>query len=55
MLIEWEVHHLHISQHVQADGFVERDDPLLFTVFHTADAYLLDIMTHKDFNRDHIL
>ncbi|KJS34788.1 MAG: hypothetical protein VR70_16970 [Rhodospirillaceae bacterium BRH_c57] len=55
MLIEWEVHHLHISQQLQPDGFVERDDPLLFAVFHRADAYLLDVMTHRDFNRDHIL
>ncbi len=55
MLIEWEVYHLHISQQMRSDGFVERDDPLLFAVFHSADAYLLDIMTHKDFNRDHIL
>lgn len=55
MLIEWEVHHLHISQQMQADGFVERDDPLLFAVFNRADAYLIDIMTHRDFNRDHVL
>ncbi|MGE0716709.1 MAG: hypothetical protein AB7P02_14815, partial [Alphaproteobacteria bacterium] len=55
MLIEWDVHHLHISQQLQADGFVERDDPLLFAVFHKGEAYLLDVMTHKDFNRDHIL
>lgn len=55
MLIEWEVHHLHISQQMRSDGFVERDDPLLFAVFHGGDAYLLDIMTHRDFNRDHIL
>lgn len=55
MLIEWEVHHLHISHQLRPDGFVERDDPLLFAVFHEADAYLLDVMTHRDFNRDHIL
>jgi len=55
MLIEWEVHHLHISQQMQSDGFVARGNPLLFAVFHRAEAYLLDIMTHQDFNRDHIL
>ncbi|RRO01790.1 hypothetical protein [Pectobacterium aquaticum] len=55
MLLEWEVYHLHISQQMRSDGFVERGDPLLFAVFHQSDAYLLDIMTHKDFNRDHIL
>ena len=55
MLIEWEVHHLHISQEMQQNGFVKRDGPLLFAVFHSNDAYVLDVMTHKDFNRDHIL
>ncbi|MDH7806859.1 MULTISPECIES: hypothetical protein [unclassified Rhizobium] len=55
MLLEWEVHHLHISQAIEADGFVTRDDPLLFVVFHEQDAYVLDLMTHHDFNRDHIL
>lgn len=33
MLIEWDVHHLHISQELQQNGFVKRDDPLLFVVF----------------------
>lgn len=55
MLNDWRVHHLHISQNIQSDGFVKRDDPLLFVVFHMKDAYLLDIMTHNDFNRDHVL
>jgi len=55
MLIEWEVHHLHISQKMRSDGFVERGNPLLFAVFHVFDAYLIDVMTHDDFNRDHIL
>lgn len=55
LLIEWAVHHLHISQDVQPNGFVKRDDPLLFAVFHPSDAYLIDVMTHTDFNRDHVL
>lgn len=55
MLIEWEVHHIHISQEMQPDGFVKRGNPLLFAVFHREDAYLLDVMTHADFNRNHIL
>lgn len=55
MLIEWDVHHLHVSQELQPNGFVKRDDPLLFAVFHQKEAYLLDVMAHGDFNRDHIL
>ena len=55
MLLDWEVHHLHISQKMRADGYVERDDPLLFVVFRRDTAYVLDLMTHHDFSRDHIL
>lgn len=55
MLNEWEVHHLHISQVIEADGFVQRDDPLLFVMFRGDKAYVLDLMTHHDFNRDHVL
>jgi len=55
MLIEWHVHHLHISQTMEPNGFVERDGPLLFVVFRQDVAFVLDLMTHSDFNRDHIL
>ncbi|WP_279483204.1 hypothetical protein [Aureimonas sp. SK2] len=55
MLLEWHVHHLHISRTMQADGYVQRDGPLLFVVFLPDAAYILDLMTHADFNRDHIL
>lgn len=55
MLLEWHVHHLHISQKMEPNGFVERDGPLLFVVFLPDVAYILDLMTHADFNRDHIL
>ncbi len=55
LLNEWEVHHLHISRQYEPSGeFVERGDPLLFVVFREADAYVIDLMTHGDFNRDHI-
>ncbi len=44
----WGVHHLHISSTVEADGFVKRDDPLLFVSFTADAAYLIDILTHTD-------
>ncbi len=54
-LNNWGVHHLHISSIVEADGFVKRDGPLLFIVFKTDVAYLIDIMKHGDWTRDHVL
>lgn len=55
MLNDWGVHHLHISSVVEADGFVKRDDPLLFVSFRPHAAYLIDIMKHGDWTRDHVL
>jgi len=55
MLNDWGVHHLHISSTVEADGFVKRDGPLLFVSFTPDAAYLIDIMTHGDWTRDHVL
>jgi hypothetical protein len=49
LLNEWGIHHLHISTTTEADGFVERDDPLLFAMFEPETAYLLEIGTHSSF------
>jgi hypothetical protein len=61
MLNDWGVHHLHISTQIDPDGFVSRgkkknaDEPLLFAAFSQKAAYLIDIMKHGDWNREHIL
>jgi hypothetical protein len=55
MLNDWGVHHLHISTQVEADGFVLRDRHLLFAVFRPQAAYLIDVMQHGDWARDHVL
>lgn len=46
MLNDWGVHHLHLSAHIESDGFAERTGPLLFAVIKNNDAYLIDIMDH---------
>ncbi len=55
MLNDWGVHHLHISMQVEADGYVKRDDPLLFAIFRPKAAYLIDVMGHGDWTRDHLV
>jgi hypothetical protein len=55
MLSAWGIHHLHFSQIVDADGFVKRDGPIIFAVFRLDRAYLIDIMTHKDWTRTHVI
>jgi hypothetical protein len=49
LLNEWGIYHFHLSTIVESDGFVERDDPLLFVMVRPGKAYLIDIGTHKTF------
>lgn len=55
MLSAWGIHHLHTSQVVESDGFVERDGYIVFAVFKHDAAYLIDLMTHKDWVNEHVL
>jgi hypothetical protein len=62
LLNDWGVHHLHLSTKLDKDGFVDRkrkrSDPpklLLFAVFRSDDAYLIDLMQHGDWTRAHLL
>ncbi|MCR6732610.1 MAG: hypothetical protein NVV83_00190 [Afipia sp.] len=55
LLNDWNVHHLHLSTTVQSDGFVERTGPLLFAVFTQDTAYLIDIVDHGGWTREHVI
>jgi hypothetical protein len=55
LLNDWGVHHLHLSTRLGADGFVKRTEHLLFATFGSQDAYLIDIMKHGDWTREHVL
>ena len=50
LLNEWGVHHLHPAQAINADGFSERSDDLVFAVFREQAAYVIDLGTHGSFN-----
>ncbi len=55
LLNDWGVHHLHISTTVEADGFVERDGPLIFAAFKEQTAYLIDVMSHQNWTNEHLI
>jgi hypothetical protein len=46
MLYDWGLHHLHLSDQLDGDGFVTRTEDLLFAGFLHDDAYLIDIAPH---------
>lgn len=51
LVAEWNIHHLHLSTVVGADGFVGRTQDLLFANFQPNDAYLIAIYAHRDWTR----
>jgi hypothetical protein len=55
MLSAWGIHHLHFSQVVEPDGFVKRGGPIIFAMFRSDKAFLIDIMTHNDWARKHVI
>lgn len=55
MLNAWGVHHLHFSQEVEPDGFVRRDGPIIFAVFRSDKAFMIDIMSHDDWTSDDVI
>lgn len=55
LLNDWGIHHLHISMNVEADGFVEHGDPLLFAIFKSERTYFIDVLSHRDFADDRLI
>jgi|HubBroStandDraft_4_1064222.scaffolds.fasta_scaffold00009_90 hypothetical protein len=55
MLNDWQVHHLHLSGLIETDGFVTRDEPLLFAVFTGRDAYLIDVYDHRSWTKESVV
>jgi hypothetical protein len=47
MLNDWDIHHLHISNRIDEDGFVMRTPDLLFVVFRPRAAFVLGIYDHN--------
>lgn len=46
LLAEWGIHHLHLSDQIDGDGFVKRTDDVLFAIFKDDAAYLIGIYGH---------
>lgn len=43
LLNDWGIHHLHISNQVENDGFVMRTGPLLFSIFTQDKSFLVEV------------
>ncbi len=46
LLFHYGIHHLHLSNETDADGFVKRSDYLLFAVVKPEDVFFVDVRRH---------
>lgn len=48
MLWDYAIHHFHLTRNIEASGFVERSDYLLFAIVTEDEAFFLDVRSHRD-------
>lgn len=46
LMVDWGLHHLHLSINVEADGFVSRTENVLFAKVTEAALYFVDVLPH---------
>jgi hypothetical protein len=55
LLTDWGIHHLHLGETIESDGFVERSRCLLFVFIKGTTAYLVDVLEHRGSFTNHQL
>ena len=48
MLWDYAIHHFHLTRNIEASGFVERSDYLLFAIVTEDTSLFLDVRLHRD-------
>lgn len=51
LLFDWGIHHLHLGNIVENDGFIKRTQPLLYVRFDNHNAYFIGIFNHGDWTK----
>lgn len=46
LLNDWGIHHFHLGESIDNDGFIKRTDELAFVIFDGDDAYIIAIQKH---------
>lgn len=55
LLNDWGIHHLHLNNLLQPDGFTDRTGSLLFARFTDEAAYLIAILDHQSWTKQAML
>ena len=52
LLSDWGIHHLHLENKIEPDGYVKRNDDVLFVMVRQNAAFLIDIRDHTSWADD---
>lgn len=51
LLNDWGIYHLHLGENMESDGFVNRNNDLLYLFIDDLNAYLIQTMDHRSFSK----
>jgi hypothetical protein len=46
MLFDWGIHHFHLHDVIEPDGFVKQKDELVYAIVEKDDVYFIDVLGH---------
>lgn len=55
LLNDWGIHHLHLGDQIESNGFVTRNDEVLFVKFVNLSAYFIAIGNHQSWSDKNLL
>ncbi len=55
MLYDWGIHHFHLDDKVEEDGFVKQHNELVYAIVEEDDVYFIDILEHNHWSDKDLL
>ncbi len=55
MLFDWDIHHFHLGDRIEADGFVKQHNELVYAIVEDDDVYFIDVLPHNHWSDKDLL
>lgn len=55
LLNDWGIHHLHLGDTLESDGYIKRTVPLLYAMFTENEVYLIAILNHEQWTNTDLI
>lgn len=55
MLFDWDIHHFHLDDKVEKDGFVKQHNELVYAIVEEDDVYFIDVLEHDHWSDKDLL